>query len=1096
MTYRTRRFSTLLLESASLLALTGVLGAQAQQVAQAQMAQAEEIPENVLITGSLIRGTVAVGVPVTNLNLQDFRTTGASTTADLFRSVPVANVSPGAVATNSPGQLQRLTRVNIRGLDASGPRSVMMVDGMRHPPQADGICTIDPSIIPSIAIDHIDILADGASAVYGSDAIAGVINIILKRNYDGAITQLHFSAPDAGGVHYQASQLWGRTWDGGGITLSYEWYDEGPVPSTAHSRYTTNFSPWGLDDRDPLSASVPGTVVVGAPFAPANVTNGQGTAANFGTYCQNCFAIPRGTGVPFNPGATGIGPTAPYSAPTLNWASFSAAGNGGTNGTRNEFDPLYRGTAYEVAPVQRNAATITLDQRLTKDISFYGEAYYNNRRVEHLPSEVTQPVTNDTFLIGAPTFNPYYPTGGAPTNLRVAYDIAREIQPHGYAIEVSHRYQFGVNISLPSNWSGRIYDSRSYDNNVRYENGTINKNAVSAALGWTLPATPPTGTTPGIATWTKPGSVPYINLFCDASAIQCNSPATLAYVTGFRGLNEKVWLDEKGAVFDGPLFDLPAGQVKAAIGGTYTSFNVNFVRAQNTGGTLILPQVSDAEPYNVWAGFVQVNVPVFGDNFNFPVFRRFDLEASWRHDQYSGTLLGATSNPRVGFTWGLSEDLGATLRGSWGTSFRFANAGEYSTTASANFQDFGLPTSGAFGVINIQCSGGVPPAGSVAASLFNAGFNCTNNSTPPGIGFGGAPHKEVRLYTDPNTGLPASREGGLSLPPERSTNYSLGAELAPQIMGLRGLDVVATWYSIKINGTLTNFNNPTTVAFNDPNQRFHYITPSDLGCAGVSPTTATINAANANPTSCAPFELMVQQVLADPNNASAPVTALTSIYWISDGGTVSTGFLKVEGVDWQASYDIDLGDFGAWNTGITGTYYLHRYQQVVAGAAPFDQYHQNLSPIGGIPQNGVETLPRMRYRARLGWSNGPWSITGFMDYQSHYYHTQAAPPNVNNQCVSTGSSVGGGTFPCAIYGYSNVQPSWYTFDLSFGYDTGDTPANPYLRDIGIQLIIQNVMGKHPAFQYGPSNTGRSIAAYDILKPDLGRIWSVNLTKTW
>jgi outer membrane receptor protein involved in Fe transport len=1095
MTSKTRRFSTLLLESASLFALTGLVGAQAQQVAQAQMAQAEEIPENVLITGSLIHGTAAVGVPVTNLNLKDFQTTGSQTTADLFRTIPVANVSPGAVATNSPGQLQRLTRVNIRGLDASGPRSVMMVDGMRHPPQADGICSIDPSIIPSIAVDHIDILADGASAVYGSDAIAGVININLKRNFDGAITQLHFSAPDAAGVHYQASQLWGRTWDGGQVTLSYEWYDEGSVPGTAHSKYTADFSQWGLDNRSPLSASIPGTIVSGAPFAPANITNGQGTTANLGTYCQNCFAIPRGTGVAFSPGPGGIGPTAPFSASTLNWGAFNTPFNSGTNGARNVFDPLHQGTGYEVAPVQRNGGTITLDQRLTRDISFYGEAYYSNRRVEHQPSEATQPVTNDTFIIGVPTFNPYYPTGGAPTNLRVAYDIAREVVPQGYAIEVSHRYQFGLNISLPSNWTGQIYDSRSYDNNVRYENGTINKNAVSAALGWTLPATPPSGTTPGIATWTKPASVPYINLFCDVSAVACNSPTTLAYVTGFRGLNEKVWLDEKGLKFDGPLFDVPAGQVKAAVGGTYTSFNVLFDRAQNTGGTLILPRSLDSEPYNVWAGFVQVNVPVFGDNFNFPLFRKLELEGSWRHDQYHGTLVGGTSNPKFGFTWGLSEDLGATIRGSWGTSFRFANAGEYSTIASANFQDFGLPTSGSFGNINIQCTGGVAPAGSTAQALQNAGFGC--NSQPPGLGYGGAPHQEVRLYTDPNTGLPASREGGLALPPEKSINYSLGAELAPQMFGLSGLDVSATWYSIKINGTLTNFNNPTTTALNDPNQRFHFITPSDLGCAGPgTPSQAAINAANANPAACVPFELMVQKVLADPNNASAPVTALTSIYWISDGGTVSTGYLKVEGVDWQASYEWDWGDLGAWNTGITGTYYLHRLQQVVAGAPPFDQYHQTLSPIGGIPQVGVETLPRMRYRARLGWSNGPWSVTGFMDYQSHYYHTQNAPPNVNNQCVTTGGTVGGGSSPCAIYGYSNVLPSWYTFDLSFGYDTGDTPANPYLRDIGIQFIIQNVMGKHPAFQYGPANTGRSIAAYDILKSDLGRIWSVTITKTW
>src|SRR6202158_5510595 len=209
-----------LMGSASLLTLTNVLAAQAQQVAQAQMAQAQEVPEQVLITGSLIHGTAAVGVPVTNLSVQDFRQTGAQQLADLFRTVPVANVSPGAVSTNSGGHLERETRVNIRGLDATGPRSLLMIDGMRFPPQADGICAIDPSIIPSLALSRIDILADGASATYGSDAIAGVIHVVLKRGFDGAVTSLHIQQPSKGGRELVASQLYGRTWDGGDITLT------------------------------------------------------------------------------------------------------------------------------------------------------------------------------------------------------------------------------------------------------------------------------------------------------------------------------------------------------------------------------------------------------------------------------------------------------------------------------------------------------------------------------------------------------------------------------------------------------------------------------------------------------------------------------------------------------------------------------------------------------------------------------------------------------------------------------------------------------------------------------------------------------------
>src|SRR5579863_1013026 len=207
------RFAVLM-GSASLLTLTNIFAANAQQVAQAQMAQAtpESVPEQVLVTGSLIHGTAAVGVPVTNLGTQDFTQTGAVTIGDLFRTVPEANVAPGPSAVNSGGHQERETRVNLRGLDATGPRSLLMVDGVRFPPQADGICAIDPSIIPALALDRVDILADGASATYGSDAIAGVINVILKRGFDGATTLLHVEAPDAGGLQSQASQLYGRTW--------------------------------------------------------------------------------------------------------------------------------------------------------------------------------------------------------------------------------------------------------------------------------------------------------------------------------------------------------------------------------------------------------------------------------------------------------------------------------------------------------------------------------------------------------------------------------------------------------------------------------------------------------------------------------------------------------------------------------------------------------------------------------------------------------------------------------------------------------------------------------------------------------------------
>lgn len=94
----------------------------------------ETVPEQVLITGSLIHGTTAMGVPVTNLGAQDFTQTGAVTIGDLFRTIPEANVAPGPSAVNPGGHQERETRVNIRGLDATGPRSLLMIDGLRFPP--------------------------------------------------------------------------------------------------------------------------------------------------------------------------------------------------------------------------------------------------------------------------------------------------------------------------------------------------------------------------------------------------------------------------------------------------------------------------------------------------------------------------------------------------------------------------------------------------------------------------------------------------------------------------------------------------------------------------------------------------------------------------------------------------------------------------------------------------------------------------------------------------------------------------------------------------------------------------------------------------
>jgi len=441
-----------LMGGASLLAMSSVVDAVAQTPQQlTAQTNPEPVPEQVLITGSLIRGTAAVGVPVTSLGLQDFQTTGSVKIGDLFRNIPSVVIPTDADAINNGGHKTRLVGINIHGLDnARSPRSLMMIDGVRFPIQGDHLNSHDPSVIPALALDRIDVLVDGASATYGSDAVSGVMNILLKRGYDGAVTQLRATLAD-GKTQYTASQLWGRTWDGGDITLAYEWADDSPISGSARSNFTTDFSPWGLDNRTPIASSIPATISVGVPT--------PSTIRSLGRGCTNCFAFPAGAGANFNPALnSGLGPLNPSSAPgVLNWSTIGAASNGGANnslaGTANEFNPYTIGW-YDAAQ-QHNSAVMTIDQRLTKDVSFYGEGYYTNRRAQFLNLANQSPASTQDLQVQVPTRNPYYPVG-APTNLVVNYNIGLEIPPFTSVNSVADRYLFGLNLALPGEWEGRV----------------------------------------------------------------------------------------------------------------------------------------------------------------------------------------------------------------------------------------------------------------------------------------------------------------------------------------------------------------------------------------------------------------------------------------------------------------------------------------------------------------------------------------------------------------------------------------------------------------------------------------------------------------
>lgn len=187
---------------------------------------AEHVTEEILVTGSHIHG-VPSSAPMIRLGKAEIARTGFSASGDLVRNLP-QNFSGGnnpqvAVGAAPGGTVNQSvsggTAPNLRGL---GPGSTLtLVNGHRLGSDYGG--AVDVSLIPLGVIDHVDVMTDSGSSVYGSDAVAGVVNFVLRRPSRIARTDVAFgAATEGGGTEKTISQLLGTTWTGGGAQISYE----------------------------------------------------------------------------------------------------------------------------------------------------------------------------------------------------------------------------------------------------------------------------------------------------------------------------------------------------------------------------------------------------------------------------------------------------------------------------------------------------------------------------------------------------------------------------------------------------------------------------------------------------------------------------------------------------------------------------------------------------------------------------------------------------------------------------------------------------------------------------------------------------------
>ncbi len=182
--------------------------------------------ETVVVTGSHIRGVENKTDPVIVIDQAQIRQSGYSSTQELFQSLP-QNYASGATTQagflgSGNNNFQFASGINLRGL---GPSSTLvLLNGHRMAPAVVGT-EVDVSSIPLAAIERVEILTDGTSAIYGSDAVGGVVNIITKTDYEGAETTARYGSVTAGSREEEiVAQTFGTRWSSGNVagTIQYQ----------------------------------------------------------------------------------------------------------------------------------------------------------------------------------------------------------------------------------------------------------------------------------------------------------------------------------------------------------------------------------------------------------------------------------------------------------------------------------------------------------------------------------------------------------------------------------------------------------------------------------------------------------------------------------------------------------------------------------------------------------------------------------------------------------------------------------------------------------------------------------------------------------
>lgn len=704
----------------------------------------EDTVDEIVVTGSRIsRSNFTSESPVTVISAEEIINSGQVTLGEIVRQ-DLASSPSGGFNQSSNLSGAGIQSVDLRGL---GPdRTLNLINGRRVANFSDALGNegADLGFVPLAMVDRIEILRDGASAVYGADAVTGVVNVILKEDFEGFDVSGQYGISGYGDYEtYQIQTVLGGNFDHGNAVFGLEYSSTDLVLQRERD--------WAIPTIAGLTAS--------------GVTNGSGAhpggtitfLAGGGQPAQTWCTQPIALGGDERTNVAGT-PLCPSSAPS---------------------DPFQLIGRYDYALVQSilngsenlNGAFYGT-YRLTDDIVAFAEMQYADRRGTSVLDG--NPIFGGQGSVAfpggwvVPGNNPYNPFPGqqALVTQRPTSTIgARNQQVNAR----SARFVTGLRGEV----AGFDWELSYLNNDV---DGTIDTNS-TFNLARAIRISDPVlcAADPICQGALQPGSLGALDVYRPANW----SESEIAYIRQRAITNASFSLEGVSGLVNGDIFELPAGPVGIALGFDYreeeVAINPDAVTA--AGESIANQTVPTAGGFDVGELYTEINIPLVKDLF---LAQDVSLNVQYRYFDYSN--FGTGDVYKVGYNHEITD--WARLRATYGTSFRQPTLVDVFSGGTVGFQFIFDPCDTAGGLV----TGTTPEAANARANCAAAGPLGVPNST---------------TFTQTSAQLPVLgggdlADGSFDLVPETAKTYTVGLLFSPHVLDER-LEVALDYWSIEVS---------------------------------------------------------------------------------------------------------------------------------------------------------------------------------------------------------------------------------------------------------------------------------------------------------